>query len=72
MAEMDITVLETREATTVDRVGAVQRILRTSFLVGAQGPFTVELPVAEFSADRVLEEAEKIAAQIRRLPNRTA
>lgn len=67
MADMKLVFLETRDATTVDRLGNVQAVKRTSFLVGDQGPFVVQVPNAEFTAARVRQEAEKVANEIRGL-----
>jgi hypothetical protein len=46
----------------------MERLVRIEYMVGADGPFTMTLPEAEFTATRVQEEMNKRAAELSRLP----
>jgi len=48
--------------------GGVERRRRVTYMVGAFGPFTVTLLDSEFTAARVTQEMEKVAAELRKLP----
>lgn len=47
--------------------GTVQARMLVEYMVGAHGPFTLTLLAAEFTAARVQQEMEKVAAEIRQL-----
>jgi hypothetical protein len=48
--------------------GNIERDVRVEFTIGPHGPFTLTLPRAEFTADRVKQEMAKLAAEISQLP----
>lgn len=45
-----------------------ERLMRIEYMVGADGPFNLSLPEAEFTAARVQEEMNKRAAELAKLP----
>lgn len=55
------------EAMSLTGRGEVTKVYRVTFMVGDHGPFTVDLPPAEFTPTRVRAEQEKIAATVRQL-----
>jgi len=46
----------------------MDRLVRIEYMVGADGPFSITLPEAEFTATRVQEEMNKRAAELGKLP----
>jgi hypothetical protein len=48
--------------------GPPLRYFRVDFVVGTHGPFTVSIPAEQFTAARVKEEMDKVAATINQLP----
>jgi len=46
----------------------MDRMVRIEYMVGADGPFSLSLPEAEFTAARVQEEMDKRAAELGKLP----
>jgi len=48
--------------------GPAQRLMRVDYMVGTHGPFTLSIPAEQFTAARVKEEMDKIAATINQLP----
>ncbi len=66
----DIEILTSSEEPFLTRAGNIEGRIRVGFNVGTHGPFTVAIPKAEFSEQRVEEEIEKIAAPLRRLTGR--
>jgi len=63
----DVKVARVLEDSLLAVDGTVQRRVRVEFMVGTFGPFTVIVPRAEFSAERVNAEIEKVAAPLRAL-----
>jgi hypothetical protein len=47
--------------------GQLDQQVRVDYTVGAHGPFSLTLKAAEFTAQRVQQEMEKVAAEIRKL-----
>lgn len=46
----------------------MDRLVRIEYMVGADGPFSLSLPEAEFTAARIQEEMNKRAAVLAALP----
>jgi len=46
----------------------MDRLVRIEYMVGADGPFSLSLTEADFTATRVQEEMNKRAAELARLP----
>lgn len=57
-------VLQVSQLATLDAAGKVQQSYVVRYMVGDHGPFTLNIPVDQFSAARVAEEMQKFAAEI--------
>ncbi len=62
---MDVKVIRTEETTAFTPGAGAQKLFRTFFMVGDNGPFTIDLTAAEFQPARVKEEIERVAATLR-------
>lgn len=61
----DCRVVHVGQAARVNLAGAVQQTYRVQFMVGDNGPFTVELSAGEYTPENVAREVEKVAAVTR-------
>ena len=55
------------DETGITAQGATQTQVRIDFMVGENGPFTLRIPKAEFSAERVNKDLEKFADEVVKL-----
>lgn len=67
MPELLIRKVRATQFTELTDTGRVVRMIRTDFMIGEDGPFSVELPIELFTERAVREEIEKIAAELRKL-----
>jgi len=63
----DIRIVRQHQVSALSAAGTLETRVRIEFNVGTDGPFLIELPQAEFSADRALAEMEIIAGEVRKL-----
>jgi len=69
MAEHGIRKTRVIEIPSLSDSGLPTRVIRTEFMVGTDGPFAVEISARDFTAAKVREQMEKIAAELRQLPS---
>ncbi len=62
-----ITILTITEAVRLDDLGNLKRTRLVRYKVGEHGPFQLEVPEEQFTADHVRERLERAAAEIVRL-----
>lgn len=64
---MEPEIIRISEAFRIDEVGNTKNVRVVQFKIGTHGPFSVEIPEAEFTPERAREELEKTATTIRAL-----
>ena len=65
MAQWEI--VSIRERRDLDAMGNLVTVIEISWTYDDQGPFTVEIPKEQFSAETVRTEIEKQVAEFRKL-----
>lgn len=63
----EVTIVTTRETFRIDDAGNTQKVRVVLWRYGKDGPFTLELPEAEFTAERVKRELDRLAGELRAL-----
>jgi len=61
---MKTRVTRVEDSVRFTEAGLTERVLRVTFRVGEQGPFTIDFRAAEFSAATVTERLEQFAREI--------
>lgn len=60
----DWTIVQTRETFRITDAGETIKVRVVLWRSGKDGPFTLELPDSEFSADRVRRELDRLSAEL--------
>lgn len=56
------------QSTTQSATGQLVASYTVQFVVGPHGPFTIEIPASEFSAEAVQKRMADFAAQVNQIP----
>lgn len=64
---MELKIVRVTEAFRIDETGATATVMVVMYKVGVHGPFSLEIPAAEFSEARVRASLEPKAQAIRAL-----
>lgn len=57
-----------RQTTIQQANGALKAGYAVTFMVGAQGPFTIQVPAEQFTSAEVIKQMEAFAQQLAQLP----
>jgi hypothetical protein len=61
------TIIQTRETFRIDESGATVKMRVILWRSGKDGPFTLEIPESQFTAERVRQELERMVAELHAL-----
>lgn len=64
---MEVKIIDIAESSRLDKRGSFEKIMVASFEVGDLGPFTEEMPLVQFTRDKMMEQIEKRADEIKKL-----
>jgi hypothetical protein len=64
MANLTPKIIRVTQTTQLDTLGKAVYFMRIQYNVDTHGPFTLDIPAAEFTAARATQEMQKVAQQL--------